>query len=52
MAALVLEVKGDFCHDIRRMLTELGRADDYIRAGRSSGTGRATILKPARLLDT
>ena len=29
-AALVLEVKGDFCHDIRRMLTELGRADDYI----------------------
>ena len=30
VAALVLEVKGDFCHDIRRMLTELGRADDYI----------------------
>ena len=29
-AALVLEVKGDFCHDIRQMLTELGRADDYI----------------------
>ena len=29
-AALVLEVKGDFCHDIRRMLAELGRADDYI----------------------
>ena len=29
-AALVLEVKGDFCHDIRRMLTELGRADDYV----------------------
>ena len=29
-AALVLEVKGDFCHDIRRMLTELDRADDYI----------------------
>ena len=29
-AALVLEVKGDFCHDIRRMLTELGRAEDYI----------------------
>ena len=29
-AALVLEVKGDFCHDIRRMLTELGRAQDYI----------------------
>ena len=29
-AALILEVKGDFCHDIRRMLTELDRADDYI----------------------
>ena len=29
-AALVLEVKGDFCHDIRRMLAELDRADDYI----------------------
>ena len=29
-AALILEVKGDFCHDIRRMLVELGRADDYI----------------------
>ena len=29
-AALVLEVKGDFCHDIRRMLTELGRAEDYV----------------------
>ena len=32
VAALVLEVKGDFCHDIRRMLAELGRADDYRRA--------------------
>ena len=30
VAAFVLEVKGDFCHDIRRMLAELGRADDYI----------------------
>ena len=29
-AALVLELKGDFCHDIRRMLTELGRAEDYV----------------------
>ena len=29
-AALILEVKGDFCHDIRRMLTELDRGDDYI----------------------
>ena len=29
-AALILEVKGDFCHDIRRMLTELHRDGDYI----------------------
>ena len=29
-AALVLEVKGDFCHDIRRMLTELDLGEDYI----------------------
>ena len=29
-AALVLEVKGDSCHDIRRMLTELDRGGDYI----------------------
>ena len=29
-AALVLEVKGDFCHDIREILAEAGRKDDYI----------------------
>ena len=29
-AELVLEVTGDFCHDIRRMLTELDRGEDYI----------------------
>ena len=28
-AALVLEVKGDFCHDIRAILEEAGRGDDY-----------------------
>ena len=28
--ALVLEVKGDLCHDIRRMLTELDRGGDYL----------------------
>ena len=28
-AALVLEVKGDFCHDIRAILEETGRGDDY-----------------------
>ncbi|MDE2850544.1 MAG: TraM recognition domain-containing protein [Acidobacteriota bacterium] len=29
-AGLVLEVKGDFCHDIRRLLADHGREDDYI----------------------
>ena len=29
-AALVLEVKGDFCHDVHRILTEAGRGNDYI----------------------
>ncbi len=29
-AALVLEVKGDFCHDIRQILLDEGRGDDYI----------------------
>ena len=29
-AALVLEVKGDFCHDIREILEKAGREDDYM----------------------
>ena len=29
-AALVLEVKGDFCHDIQRILAETGRGSDYV----------------------
>ena len=32
-AALVLEVKGDFCHDIRQILDEAGREKDYIELG-------------------
>ena len=32
-AALMLEVKGDFCHDIRQILTEAGREKDYIELG-------------------
>ena len=32
-AALVLEVKGDFCHDIRRILAAAGREKDYIELG-------------------
>ena len=25
-----LEVKGDFCHDVRRILEKAGRGDDYL----------------------
>ena len=32
-AALVLEVKGDFCYDIRQILVEAGREQDYIELG-------------------
>ncbi len=37
VAALVLEVKGDFCHDIRRMLADMGREDDYLELSMSGG---------------
>ena len=37
VAALVLEVKGDFCHDIRRMLAELDREDDYLELSMDGG---------------
>ena len=30
IGGLVLEVKGDFCHDVRRMLREHGRESDYL----------------------
>ena len=29
-AGLVLEVKGDFCHDIRQLLTDAKRGGDYM----------------------
>ena len=32
-SALVLEVKGDFCYDIRRILADAGREKDYIELG-------------------
>ena len=32
-AGLVLEVKGDFCHDIRQILDHAGREEDYIELG-------------------
>ena len=35
-AALVLEVKGDFCHDIRQILVDAGRGQDYIEIGMDS----------------
>ena len=35
-AALVLEVKGDFCHQIRKILNEAGRGDDYLEIGLGS----------------
>ena len=35
-AALILEVKGDFCHDIRQILVEQGRGEDYIEIGLDS----------------
>ena len=31
--ALVLEVKGDFCHQVRGILEDAGRADDYLEIG-------------------
>ncbi len=31
--ALVLEVKGDFCHQVRSILDDAGRADDYLEIG-------------------
>ena len=31
--ALVLEVKGDFCHQVRGILGEAGREDDYLEIG-------------------
>ena len=30
VAALVLEVKGDFCYDVQEMLRQYGRMDDYM----------------------
>ena len=32
-AGLVLEVKGDFCYDIREILEKAGREDDYMELG-------------------
>ena len=33
IAGLVLEVKGDFCHQVRAVLEEVGRGGDYVELG-------------------
>jgi hypothetical protein len=38
IGGVVLEVKGDFCHEVRQMLTRAGRADDYLEIGIDTGT--------------
>ena len=49
-SALVLEVKGDFCHDVRGILEEAGRADDYLEIGLGGAWQWNPIDDP--LLDT
>jgi hypothetical protein len=36
IGALILEVKGDFCHRVKNMLAELGREEDYIEVSLTS----------------
>ena len=49
-SALVLEVKGDFCHAVRRTLTEAGRGDDYLEIGLGGSWQRNPLDDP--LLDS
>jgi hypothetical protein len=60
MSGLGLEVKGDFCHQLRGLMRQHGRADDYIEVSLdapyrynplhneniliSGGTGKTTVL--------
>ena len=48
-AALVLEVKGDFCYQVQDILARAGRADDYVEIG--IGTGRRWNPLSATWLD-
>jgi len=48
-AALVLEVKGDFCHQVREILAAAGREEDYVEIG--IGTGRSWNPLSATWLD-
>lgn len=36
IGGLVLEVKGDFCHRVRRLLEKHGRGEDYVEVGLTS----------------
>ena len=56
-AALCLEVKGDFCFDVERMLAACGRSDDYIElnmepAGYAWNPLAAPWLDPSSLAGT
>ena len=37
LGGLVLEVKGDFCNQVRNILVDAGRADDYLEIGLNTG---------------
>jgi hypothetical protein len=37
LGGLVMEVKGDFCRQVRTMLARAGRADDYVEIGLDTG---------------
>jgi hypothetical protein len=37
VGGLVLEVKGDFCHQVRQMLRDADREDDYLEIGLDTG---------------
>ena len=37
LGGLVMEVKGDFCRQVRTMLTDAHRADDYVEIGLDTG---------------
>ena len=43
VGGLVLEVKGDFCHQVRGILRRAGREDDYLEIGLDTGV----LLQPA-----
>ncbi len=46
-SALVLEVKGDFCHQVRTILNACGRGDDYAELGLGGGWQWNPLDQPA-----